>query len=72
MCLITRDQDFADIRTYPPPEYPGIVVIRAPEHAGRVMVLSMIDSFLRQEVIVRSTAGRLAIVKPTQIRLRPA
>lgn len=26
--LITLDTDFADIRTYPPGEYPGIVVLR--------------------------------------------
>jgi predicted nuclease of predicted toxin-antitoxin system len=29
--LLTRDLDFADVRRYPPDQYPGIVVLRLPD-----------------------------------------
>ena len=32
--LVTQDIDFADIRMYPPGEYPGIVVFRLPARRG--------------------------------------
>src|SRR5687768_13515451 len=32
--LVTRDFDFADIRNYPPAEYPGIVVVQLSEDAS--------------------------------------
>ena len=31
--LLTQDTDFADIRMYPPGEYPGIVVFRLPSQS---------------------------------------
>jgi predicted nuclease of predicted toxin-antitoxin system len=31
--LITLDLDFSDIRTYPPKEYPGIIVLRPHNHS---------------------------------------
>ncbi|MGH8523339.1 MAG: DUF5615 family PIN-like protein [Gammaproteobacteria bacterium] len=35
--LITLDMDFADIRTYPPNQYPGVVVLR---YLGRTSRMS--------------------------------
>jgi len=31
--LVTLDLDFADIRTYPPEEYPGFIVLRIHNHS---------------------------------------
>ena len=43
--LFTIDLDFADIRTYPPSEYVGIVVFRPPEPSRR-HVLQMLARVL--------------------------
>lgn len=70
MCLITRDTDFANVLDYPPDDYYGLVVVRAPVNAGRVLVLRMIESFLANEQVTSQLAGRLAIIGPTRVRLR--
>lgn len=72
LCLITRDQDFGNIMDYPPEEYTGIVVLRPPEHAGRALVLCMVEQLLRQEPIVNGLKGHLVIVEPDRFRVRPA
>lgn len=66
--LITLDLDFADIRTYPPTAYQGLVVLRL-ERQDRTSVLescSRLVEPLRSEPLV----GRLWIVEPTRIRVR--
>lgn len=32
--LITLDADFSDIRTYPPADYPGLIVLRLPKQSA--------------------------------------
>lgn len=71
LCVITRDQDFGNILDYPPHDYFGIVVIHAPHGATRAVVLSMVEQFLREAAIIQQLTGRLAIVEPARIRLRP-
>lgn len=71
LCVITRDQDFGNALDYPPADYFGIVVIRAPNKATRAVVLSMVEQFLQQSAIVQQMTGHLAIVEPGRIRLRP-
>ncbi len=71
-CIITRDGDFGNVVDYPPADYRGIVVIEAHDGAGRAVVLGMIERFLRETEIVDRLDGRLAIVEPGRIRLRPA
>ena len=71
LCLITRDQDFGNIFDYPPGNYFGIIVIRAPDAATRSIVLNMVRDFLRQTAIIPQLTGRLAIVEPGRVRLRP-
>jgi len=68
---ITRDGDFGNVRNYPPADYRGIVVIQAPEGAGRAMVLAMVSRFLQERWIVEQLDGHLAIVEPARIRVRP-
>jgi len=72
LALISRDFDFADVRNYPPQEYPGLVVLGLPNHATVSVILKLIDVFLGQRDVLRDLPGRLAIVEPGRIRLRPA
>lgn len=70
LCLITRDEDFANILDYPPGSYGGIVIVRAPRGAGRRLVLDLTGAFLANRDVVQSLKGRLAIVEPGRIRVR--
>jgi predicted nuclease of predicted toxin-antitoxin system len=72
MCLITGDLGFADIRAYPPQDYSGLMVLRLPTTAGREFILGLITAALRQTELVKALPGRLAIIEPGRIRLRPA
>ena len=44
--LLTQDTDFADIRLYPPSEYPGIVVFRLPAGERRSRLLNEVEGML--------------------------
>ena len=66
--LVTLDLGFADIRSYPPQEYPGIVVIRC-KTQGKIILLAMLRRvllLLRQ----RSPEGQLWVVEPDRVRFR--
>ena len=66
--LFTLDQDFADIRTYPPEDYLGIVVLRLPD-PHREAILQLLKRALR--VLRQEWAPhRLWIVEPDRIRVR--
>ena len=71
-CLITGDFGFADIRNYPPEHYHGIVVLKLPRDASARFILGLVENFVQQTAIVARLPGRLAIVEPGRIRLRPA
>jgi len=72
LCLVTGDFDFADIRSYPPHEYAGIVVLALPKNANRDAILGLVEKFLKQSEVLERLTGRLAIVAPGSVRLRPA
>ena len=66
--LFTLDQDFGDIRTYPPADYLGIVVLR-PRDPHREAVLQLLRRALR--LLERDwSSNRLWIVEPDRIRVR--
>lgn len=69
--IISRDFDFADVRNYPPELYHGIVVIDLPCTATVPTILSLLSAFF-QSGTLKDLPGRLAIVEPGRIRLRPA
>lgn len=71
LCLITRDNDFGNVLDYPPQDYAGLVVIQAPKRAGRSIVLAMVDALMQQAPLMERLPGRLAIVGPGRVRLRP-
>ncbi|MEJ2701847.1 MAG: DUF5615 family PIN-like protein [Sedimentisphaerales bacterium] len=66
--LVTLGTDFADIRTYPPDKFPGIMVMRLNrQDRGHVLeVFSHVISLLRKE----PTDGRLWIVEEDKVRIR--
>ncbi len=71
MILFTKDQDFGNVLDYPPDQYHGIAVVDPPPHAGRAALLALVEQLLRQKDVVDQLPGRLAIIQPGRIRLRP-
>lgn len=65
---MTLDLDFADIRTYPPDEHPGLIVLRV----FRQDKAHVIDVFRRTLNAVghEPLEGRLWIVEERRIRIR--
>ena len=70
--IISADGDFGDVTTYPPANYEGLVVIQPPRRANRAVILMLIEQFLNTTDVTSVLPGRLAIVEPGRIRLRPA
>jgi predicted nuclease of predicted toxin-antitoxin system len=66
--LLTLDIGFADIRTYPPEGFPGLVVIRS-KRQDKLFILNIIKRLIsaleKQEV-----TGKLWIVEEKRIRIR--
>ena len=65
--LITLDLDFADIRSYPPKQYSGLIVMRlSSQYRGHVIrVLRGLLPILRDETV----EGRLWIVSDSVVRI---
>lgn len=70
--LVTRDLDFADVRTYPPEKFHGVIVMRVPEDAVAEEIASLLERFLRHASWVQLLPGRLCILEPNRVRFRPA
>ncbi len=66
--LITQDLDFSDIRTYPPADYFGIVVLRLSTSA-RDAVLE-VGGTLIEHLEEAAPGGQLWIVERSRIRIR--
>ena len=71
-CLVTGDFDFADIRSYPPGEYCGLIVLALGRNATAERLRELAESLLGCPDILARVPGRLAIVEPGRVRLRPA
>ena len=66
--IVTVDMDFADIRTYPPGLYPGILEFRL-ESQAREHLLRVAASLL-PTLSKHALAGKLWIVEESRIRIR--
>lgn len=66
--MVTLDVDFADIRTYPPHLYAGLLVLRM-KRQDKLSLLSIFPRILKQ-LQVESIAGKLWIVDEQRIRVR--
>jgi predicted nuclease of predicted toxin-antitoxin system len=66
--LVTLDNDFADIRTYPPDKFPGIIVLRLDrqDKPHVLEVLSQAIHLLPKEPIEK----HLWIIEENRIRIR--
>ncbi len=66
--ILTLDLDFGDIRTYPPQDYAGIIVLRL-RRQDRYQVL---DTLTRVVQLAESEAlnGKLWIVEENRVRIR--
>lgn len=70
LCIVTGDLGFADIRTYPPREYAGIVVLSLPRNATSKYINSLVAGLLSQADLLAQLPGKLAIVEAGRVRLR--
>jgi predicted nuclease of predicted toxin-antitoxin system len=66
-CLITADEDFAQILRYPPDEYFGLVVLRDPRPTLQ-RLHDLLGQFL-QTLAIESPGGKLWIVEPGRVRV---
>jgi predicted nuclease of predicted toxin-antitoxin system len=66
--LVTLDLDFANIRNYPPANYPGLIVLRVgnQSRAHILNVLSPVPALLQTKPL----QGRLWIVSESGVRIR--
>jgi predicted nuclease of predicted toxin-antitoxin system len=70
-CLVTADFGFADVRNYPPRSYSGILVLSLPAGATARLILRLIEAVMQQPEVLARLGGRLAVVEPGRLRLRP-
>jgi predicted nuclease of predicted toxin-antitoxin system len=66
--LVTLDLDFSNIRTYPPADYHGIVVLR-PHSQAKPSVLNLI-SLVLPTLSTEPLKGNLWIVEENGVRIR--
>jgi len=66
--MVTLDLDFADIRAYPPQEFPGIIVLRLirQDKYSVLAAIQLVIRFLSKETL----RGYLWIVDEHRIRIR--
>ncbi|TVQ01077.1 MAG: hypothetical protein EA381_06375 [Planctomycetaceae bacterium] len=67
--LITLDLDFADIRTYPPSEFPGLITLR-PINQAKPTVLALVGQLVELLETGEPLSGHLWIVQETGLRVR--
>ena len=66
--LLTMDKGIADIRTFPPEQYAGIILLR-PQSTGRRYVLRFVRRHLAT-LLQTELGGHLLIVSEAGIRIR--
>ena len=66
--LVTQDLDFADIRTYPPEQYHGIVVFRLANQSRDTLL--EVGARLIEALADASLSGQIWIVEDSRIRIR--
>ena len=66
--LITLDTDFADIRTYPPQGFPGLIVLHL-DRQDKTRVLEIIKRLV-QTLSTEQLDRRLWIVEEDRLRIR--
>jgi predicted nuclease of predicted toxin-antitoxin system len=70
LCIVTGDFGFADIGNYPPGEYAGLGILKLSRTATASAILQWLESLVRQEELVDTLPGKLAIVETGRVRVR--
>lgn len=69
--LISLNGDFADIVTYPPKRYKGIVALQMRNHPETLSyLLARLTSYLKLQPNMEQYRGKLLVVEPDRIRIR--
>lgn len=69
--LISLNGDFADIVTYPPKRYKGIVALQMRNHPETLAyLLARLTAYLKLQPNMERYRGKLLVVKPDRIRIR--
>ena len=69
--LLSLNGDFADIVSYPPAEYKGIVALQVRNHPEVIpQIVSRLASFLSAHPDMKYYVGKLLIVETHRIRMR--
>ena len=69
--LVSLDGDFADIVTYPPANYKGIIAVQIGDHPEVTpRLLAMLRSYLAIQTKMKDYRGKLIVVEPHRIRIR--
>ena len=69
--LITMNGDFADIITYPPKDYKGIIALQVRNHPEVLpQVLILLTGYLSSHKNMNDYEGKLFLVEPHRIRIR--
>ncbi len=66
--IVTLDLDFADVRRFPPSEYPGVIVLR-PASQSRSRLIQILSGVL-EVLATEQLANRLWIVDESGVRVR--
>lgn len=66
--LVTLDMDFSDIRTYPPADYHGIIVVR-PRTQAKTVVLALISQLIPM-LEIETLQKKLWILQENGLRIR--
>ena len=70
LIILSSDLDFADVLTFPPNDYYGIIVVR-PTIGTRDAKLAVTRKLLEDPSTLAQVPQRVCIVTETKIRLRP-
>jgi predicted nuclease of predicted toxin-antitoxin system len=69
--LLSLNGDFADIVTYPPKDYKGIVALQMRNHAEVLeRLLARLTGYLRTQPEAQHYRGKLLVVEVNRIRIR--
>lgn len=69
--LISLNGDFADIVTYPPKRYKGIVALQMRNHPETLPhLLTRLTGYLKLQPNLEQYRGKLLVVEPDRIRIR--
>ena len=69
--LVTLNGDFADIVTYPPERYKGIIALQVRNHPEIVpQIAERLRVYISEHSNMSDFAGRLLLVEPHRIRIR--